>query len=739
MKLAARPLKAHRRTPVQVVIVRNVDDPDTDPFVDFICRAVSGRNESYTGYISESLGIGIPVREPAPPENDKTFVAPLISAAEKTIVVEIKSRQIQPNGKPNPYAKPWTLAQQALVDAAKEMDELRYLPTAVPEPVAIDTTQVNATETGAMEPGLWPLATALGVLEMLREELQAVINDRKTTPAKSGAGTKEAADEDRAYRTLFISHAKADGAVTAVAVADFCRRVNTWFSAALKESQLNFFYDAESIPVGSDWASVLEQAAKSSVLIALRTDQYETRYWCREEFRVAEENNRPIVVVDLRKSLTTAGSPMTFDSATRVLVSDGNTARVVLHGIAAHLRQLKLEAEVALTPGRAQQVRVLARQPSVATIRGLALEAVKPSQPAETPDDTTDKASERYVIYPGPPIDRFDQNLYQERLTSALGVPVKLCTMDEWEVERTQRESCMTSKALWINLSYSPCDPAKHLGITAHQMNLLGMRCAQFWLGKGERLLFGHDWRDDGVMRSIGDLAELTTPHRFTQRGLGFPRMLNVIPHPAGQRLERHGIEAQRTSSGMLSVRRLYDVVFHPENLAGRESAPGNGELDVADATIFRAARRVPWLGALLGNPQLAETSLATTDPGPPPPVTRELLYAERDETYRDKMPVYLHWNASANIRLWTLRAVLTEMLGQRTDKVNGIRICFGGKTSGYTGWMPGVFEEAVFALLRRVPAVHHRRVRRRGCGRGFGVKVRQTGKERAVWCQRFV
>lgn len=245
----------------------------------------------------------------------------------------------------------------------------------------------------------------------------------------------------------------------------------------------------------------------------------------------------------------------------------------------------------------------------------------------------------------------------------------------------------MSSNAgTWVNISYSPCAPAESLGITARQMNLMAMRCSQFWLAKGYRMLFGHDWRNDGVMRSIADLAELTTPHRFSDRGLAFPRILNLIPHASGQYIQRYGLDAERTSGGMIAVRRVYDEVFHPEQLAAAEGGPHHAEIERADFQVARGAHGVPWLKNLMGSRSMDSES-----------AHRAFYNAVHAGALADSLP-YAHWDQSTNVRLWTLRAVMTQMLNP------GIRICFGGKTSGYGGWMPGIFEEAVFALLRRKP-----------------------------------
>ena len=93
------------------------------------------------------------------------------------------------------------------------------------------------------------------------------------------------------------------------------------------------------------------------MLLALRTEAYESRYWCRREFLLAECSGRPILVVDLRKEQYHDCALLPFDAASSVRVHDGNLIRVVLHAMAAHLRALRVQSEapedVKVSPHRA--------------------------------------------------------------------------------------------------------------------------------------------------------------------------------------------------------------------------------------------------------------------------------------------------------------------------------------------------------------------------------------------------
>ncbi|MDE0554054.1 MAG: hypothetical protein OXI24_07570 [Candidatus Poribacteria bacterium] len=131
-----------------------------------------------------------------------------------------------------------------------------------------------------------------------------------------------------------------------------------------EKSGFAYFYDDEHLPPGILWREVLKAEAAQSVLIALRTEAYESRYWCRREFLWAESNGMPILTVDLRKEQYHESALLPFDLVPTVRVHDGNLIRVVLHAMAAHLRVLRVQR------GAPADVKVLSHRPSVYSLDG---------------------------------------------------------------------------------------------------------------------------------------------------------------------------------------------------------------------------------------------------------------------------------------------------------------------------------------------------------------------------------
>ena len=117
---------------------------------------------------------------------------------------------------------------------------------------------------------------------------------------------------------------------------------------------------------------------------------------------------------------------------------------------------------------------------------------------------------------------------------------------------------------MWsVGISVSPCSDATRIGYDARQINRIVVRMAQYFLDLNMRVMFGHDWRDDGVMRAVANFAEVVAERRedtldedsngARRTNTEKPRMLNVVPTGRAP-LSGAALEAQRASGGVLKV-----------------------------------------------------------------------------------------------------------------------------------------------------------------------------------------
>ena len=247
---------------------------------------------------------------------------------------------------------------------------------------------------------------------------------------------------------------------------------------------------------------------------------------------------------------------------------------------------------------------------------------------------------------------------------------------------------------MWsVDISVSPCRDATRMGYDERQINRIVIRMAQYFLDRNMRVIFGHDWHEDGVMRAIADFAEVVAagnetrdeglndavsigilnmddmddvPMHVVYQTVGTgrasvepaprenPRMLNVVPTKR-ESLSRAALEAKRSSGGVLEVLSLDEGIDHVLDLMPEASSR-----------------------------------------------YRELSEAE-----------------GRPAELTTLRHCMTDLLNP------GCRICLGGETCGYEGNEPAVMEEARLALR------YHKPLFLMG---GFGGATQEFGENEQHW-----
>ncbi|MXY52163.1 MAG: hypothetical protein F4Y86_06520 [Gammaproteobacteria bacterium] len=196
-----------------------------------------------------------------------------------------------------------------------------------------------------------------------------------------------------------------------------------------------------------------------------------------------------------------------------------------------------------------------------------------------------------------------------------------------------------------MGISVSPSAEAERLGYDERQINRIVIRMARYFLDRDMRVIFGHDWREDGVMRAVADFAGVVAGRAEALAGsdadfsgstastdVPAARMVNVVA-AARDALSGAALEAERDSGGVLSV--------------------------------------------------LAAGEVATA--------------------------IWEHWGSEMKAQGWVARrgrsAELTRLRHCLTIMLSpGCRVCLGGRTEGYQGNEPGVMEEARLALTYRKP-----------------------------------
>lgn len=370
------------RTPIQIVVIRDPDNDASNPYVDTLRLAFegsAGEAGSPDTYIGDAIDLGIRVLDVARNRGlEDEEVDRLTSGARYTVVVLFGD-----------CGEKWKylLGKECVVRLDVEEPE-----------DAEDGEEQGKSVVAGVERRLAAVATTLRAMEKARQALCAVAEKKAQVGPGSGAGIK-----------LFISHAKIDGVPVALSLVSMLLRLREESRECAEGGEdgdggFEYFYDVEDLETGKEWQPVLEQEASQGLLIALRTEAYEERYWCQREFLLAESNRMPILVVDLRTEQYQDSGLLPFEAAPTVRVHDGNLIRVVLHALAAHMRALRV-AKVAHA-----SVCVLPHRPSVHS-----LAAVR------------EAGGYDQIAYPGPKL----AEAYVAAVGPLLGKDIELVTYDE--------------------------------------------------------------------------------------------------------------------------------------------------------------------------------------------------------------------------------------------------------------------------------------------------------------------
>ena len=89
---------------------------------------------------------------------------------------------------------------------------------------------------------------------------------------------------------VFLSHSKWDDRGEVVA-----QQMQQWLST---NTDLSSFLDIRNIPAGVSFESVIDYEVARSVMVAIYTDSYSSRPWCRHEVIGAKRRGVPMMVVD---------------------------------------------------------------------------------------------------------------------------------------------------------------------------------------------------------------------------------------------------------------------------------------------------------------------------------------------------------------------------------------------------------------------------------------------------------
>jgi hypothetical protein len=367
--------------PLQLLLFRHLDDAEALPYEEAIVRAFQGGKEA-GGYLAtgDDLGIQLEVFSGAP-RLERSAVETLDSFCHTYIIVLIDRALLDKGG---------DALWDWLSDCWKHTDGSngRHAMLVVPmderighefssKRPSLGTLQLwQCHELG--ERAIRPAMLALRVLHECRVLLASALS----LPVSSGCPP--------GFMRLFISHAKIDGLPLAHALKHQIEALK-W---------LEDFYDADDLPAGSNWRKELEKGVGSSLIVMLRTEVYDSRYWCQQEVLWADEYATPAVLVDARTGLQHPAGFLPLDRVPTVRIPDGNLVRVLFLALREGLRFLHFMRRVEEMKRCGDlpnpvELRVFSFAPSMPALLRACRSLGASTEPATTP---------RLILYPDPPL-----------------------------------------------------------------------------------------------------------------------------------------------------------------------------------------------------------------------------------------------------------------------------------------------------------------------------------------------
>ena len=132
----------------------------------------------------------------------------------------------------------------------------------------------------------------------------------------------------------------------------------------------------------------------------LRTEVYESRFWCKQEVLWADEYATPAVLVEARTGLDHPAGALPFDRVPTVRIPDGNLLRILFLALREGFRFLLFMRRVeqmkqgGMLPNPLE-LRVFSFAPSMSALLRACNSLTGSTQPASTP---------RMILYPDPPL-----------------------------------------------------------------------------------------------------------------------------------------------------------------------------------------------------------------------------------------------------------------------------------------------------------------------------------------------
>ncbi|MCK9356853.1 MAG: TIR domain-containing protein [Dehalococcoidia bacterium] len=380
----------------------------------------------------------------APPE-------PLIATeAERVVVVLLADDYLAAHARtPNPGGMTWADYVVRLRELCDASSQYQFFPV-------------------QLSRGGWPIDTRLDDLSVLRAwavdagERSQVVARRLANLLIRQLRQSDSCQESPPV-TIFLSHTKLDLEHEPYVVKSLVEHLTV-------DHPEKTWYDSGDISVGSPFKDAIERGVSDAALLAVQTDSYSSRSWCRREVLLAKRHQRPVVVVDAVQQREIRSFP--YAGNTPVIRWNGRPQDVVDLLLLETLRHTY--AQESLKKQSREGDDILPGSPELVTIVGR-------------------KSSS--VLYPDPPLGSEELAVLK---TGGIQVQTPL--------ERHALENNLRDRSLVVALSVSEAEDLARYGLRKPHLDGILLELSRYLLLAGIRLAYGGHLQADGYTVRVADL-----------------------------------------------------------------------------------------------------------------------------------------------------------------------------------------------------------------------------------------
>jgi hypothetical protein len=334
-------------------------------------------------------------------------------------------------------------------------------------------------------------------------------------------------DRSDAPIELFLSHAKADMGADPKVAQQFINYLTA-------DQPVEAWVDSGEIEMGSKFSDAIREGVPRTSLLAILTDNYSSREWCREEVMLAKEHERPIAIIDSLMTHEVRSFPF-LDNVPRMRWNGDAEAGVdlLLKETLRHLHTRKV-----LESSKREGDTVFLRPPEPATLLGV--------------------TQGKNILYPDPPLGVGElQRLSKSRVTFST------------PLERSAEAKPLAGKLIAISMSES--SDAAQFGMDDVHLTQTMLELSRHFLIRGASLSYGGHLGAPGYTQR---LFELVRTYNNLDGVNNFERIVNHRGWPL-PKLTTTQLAELNSVSTIVSVARPADIdeSLSPDFVAEIESS----------------------------------------------------------------------------------------------------------------------------------------------------------------------